>query len=349
MLIVLLVVILALAVISFYSENLPESYHKYILWGTIVVLVVICMMRPGSYDSDYLNYEKYFYSFDSLKTKLSVEPTFLWISEKVYYAGGTLRIVIYIYALLSIPLKLYSLRKLTDGTVYILTLIVYVGNYFMLHDCEQFRIAAALAFGMYAIYLKSQENRWWIVLALLGTSFHSTLALLFITLFFCPKELTRCWKIILCVMIPFGVLLWIFKINLIAVLPIPYIETKLKLYELAIANGKHPDVRVLNAMVFLRIFLFYYIIYYYDNIIPRLKCLPILLVCDALSIFTWFALSEMSVIAVRISQLYGFVEVILFACIYRTIRPYWAGKLIIVLIALYLYGQNYIYNQFGFR
>ena len=118
---------------------------------------------------------------------------------------------------------------------------------------------------------------------------------------------------------------------------------------MAIAEGKHPDVRVINIMVLFRIALFYFILYYYDNILPHLKALPILLICDALSIASWFALSEMSVIAVRISQLYGFIEVILFASIYYTIKPSWFGKTFIGLIALYFFAQNYVYNQFGFR
>lgn len=349
MLILILIVILALSIISLYSERLTKSYHVYILCGTIIVFLLLCMNRPGSYDSDYLNYEKYFYSFNSLKTKLSVEPTFLWLSEKVYFAGGTLRIVIYIYALISIPLKLYALRKLTTETIYILTVIVFASNYFMLHDCEQMRIAAALAFGMYAIYLKIHSNYWWIAFVVLGICFHSTLAVLAIPLLLCPKDLTKTWKIILCAAIPISIVLWIAHINIITMLPIPYLETKLRLYELAIANGNHPDVRVINVMVLLRIALFYYIVYYYDNIHQYLKCLPILLFCNALSIAAWFSLATMSVIAVRISQLYGFVEVILFASVYYTIRPQWAGKSVVILIALYFFAQNYVYNQFGFR
>lgn len=349
MLIIVLVVILALAVISLFSENLPESYHNYILWGTIIVLVIICMARPGSYVSDYLNYERYFYSFNSIKTRLTVEPTFLWISEKVYFAGGTLRNVIYIYALLSVPLKLYAVRKLTTNTIYILAIMVYASNYFMLHDCEQIRIAVALAFGMYAIYLKCEGNYWWIALVLIGTCFHSTLAVLIVPLILCPKILGKWWKIVLCASIPICIILWLLHINIITVLPIPYVETRLKMYELAIANGKHPDVRVINVMVLFRIALFYYVVYYYDNIYQHLKCLPLLLFCDALSIAAWFSLATMSVIAVRISQLYGFVGIILFASIYYTIRPNWAGKVSVILIALYFFAQNYAYNQFGFR
>lgn len=349
MLIAILIVILALATLSLFSERLPRSYHNYILWGTIIVLVVISMTRPGSYVSDYLNYEKYFYSFDDKITQLSVEPTFVWLCEKVYYAGGTLRIVIYIYAILSIPLKLYFIRKLTTETIFILTCIIYASNYFMLHDCEQIRIAVALAFGMFAFYLWTEKNRWWILLTIIGTSFHHTLAALFVPLLLCPKELNAWWKYILCASIPVSILLWIAHINIITALPIPYIETRLKLYEMAIANGEHPDVRVINIMVILRIALFYYIMYFYDTIKQNIKCLPLLLFCDALSIIAWFALASMSVIAVRISQLYGFIEVILFACIYYTINPKWAGKLAVIVIGLYFYVQNYVYNQFGFR
>lgn len=349
MLIVLLVVILALAVVSLFSERLPESYHKYILWGTIIVLFIVCVTRPKSYASDFLNYEGYFYAFDKLKTKLLVEPTFLWLSGIVYRAGGTVHAVLFLYAMISLPLKLYTVRKLTNETVFILVVIVYASHYFMLHDCEQIRIAAALSFGMYAFYMKVRDNYWWIAFVLIGISFHHTLAALFVPLLFSPRNLTKAWKVGLCVLVPVSILLWLMHINIISALPIPYIETRLKLYEMAIANGKHPDVRVINAMVLLRIALFYYIMYYYDTIKAYIKGLPLLLVCDALSIASWFALATMSVIAVRISQLYGVIEIILFASVYYTLNPKWVGKCIVVLIALYFFAQNYISNQFGFR
>lgn len=351
MLIILLVVILLLFVVALFSENLPRQYHKYLFWCCLLVFVVWSMLRPASYVSDYLNYEKYFYSFDDVKTKLIVENTFLWISEFVYNNGGTLRIVIYIYAIISIPLKLYSIRKMTDETVFLLSMMVYASNYFMLHDCEQIRLAAGMAFGLYALYLRvKRKNAFMMVLMLLlGISFHHTIAALAIPLLVCPENLTRCWKWILALVVPVSICLWIFQINPITSLPIPYIREKMFLYEMAIAEGQHPDVRVLNMMVFLRITLFYYVLYYYDTILPHLKALPMLIICDALSIASWFALSEMSVIAVRMSQLFGFIEIILFASIYYTMKPAWFGKTFVCLIAVYFFAQNYIYNQFGFR
>lgn len=351
MLIILLIVILSLIVVTYFSENLPKQYHKFLFWYCVGIFVIISMTRPGSYVSDYLNYEKYFYSFDEKKTQLIVEATFLWISEFIYNHGGTLRVVIYIYALISIPLKLYSIRKLTDETIFLLSMIVYASNYYMLHDCEQIRLAAGMAFGMYAIYLKVEKKRNIMIalMLLIGMSFHHTIGALIIPLLVCPKDINKRWKIIMAIAIPISICLWILNINPITSLPIPYIKERLILYEIAISEGKHPDVRVINAMVIIRILLFYYILYYYDNIKPNLKALPMLLLCDAMSIVSWFALSEMSVIAVRISQLYGFIEIILFASIYYTIRPLWAGKTFIALIAIYFFAQNYVYNQFGFR
>lgn len=351
MLTVLFIVMLSLMVTVLFAERLPKVYHGYLLWFYVVVFVLISMTRPGSYASDYLNYEKYFYSFDDTKTQLIVEATFLWISELVYRLGGTLRIVIYIYALISIPLKLYAIRKLTDETVFLLTLLVYASNYFMLHDCEQIRLAAGMAFGMYAIYLRVERKPIWMiaVMMVIGISFHHTLGALLIPLLICPRTMGRWWKTSMAVIVPVSILFWVLHINPITTLPIPYIEERLTLYEIAIANGQHPDIRVINVMVLLRIALFYYILYYYDNILPHMKALPMLLLCDTLSIATWFALSDMSVIAVRMSQLFGFTEVILFASIYYTIKPAWMGKLVVILIAVYFFGQNYAYNQFGFR
>lgn len=309
------------------------------------------MTRPGSYVSDYLNYEKYFYSFDEKKTKLIVEATFLWISEFVYKHGGTLRIVIYIYALISIPLKLYSIRKLTNETIFLLSMIVYASNYYMLHDCEQIRLAAGMAFGLYAIYLKVEDKSKIMIvfMLLIGISFHHTISALILPLLICPKEMGWKWKTAMALIIPISIGFWILNINPIISLPIPYIKERILLYQIAISEGKHPDVRVINLMVLIRIALFYYILYYYDNIKQNLKGLPILLLCDSMSIASWFALSEMSVIAVRISQLYGFIEIILFASIHYTIKPIWVGKTFTICIAIYLFIQNYIYNQFGFR
>lgn len=349
MLISILVVILLLSSVVLFSERIPPRYHTYLMWGTILILTIICMTRPAAYATDYLNYEKYFYAFDKKIMQLTVEPTFLFISKVIYKAGGTIGIVMCIYAFISIPLKLYSLKKVTNNTIFLLSTIVYLSNYYMLHDCEQIRLAAALSFGMFAFYLKTKNNYLWIVALLVGTSFHHTLAALFIPFILCPKEFNKIWYIVLCLSIPISVLLWILNINIITTLPIPYIETKLLLYQKSILEGSSTDVRVLNIMVIIRILIFYYLLYYYNNIKEHLsKCVELLMICDAFSIVSWFALAEMSVIAVRISQLYGFFEIILFATIYYTIKPHWVGKILVIVLSLYNFIQFYIYNYMRF-
>ena len=349
MLISLLIAILLLAVVSLFSERLPKAFHHYLLWAIVLFFTVVCIVRPTSYDSDFRIYEKYFFGFDDTKYQLIVEPVFLWICKTVYYAGGTIHTVIIIFAVLSVPLKLYSIHKMTEETVFILAVIIYASNYFMLHDCEQIRLAVGMAFCMYALLMKMNGHYVWMVsLWLIAISFHHTTAAYAIP-FLAPKDMGRYWKIAIGGLVPIAILLWLLHINPITVLPIPYIEPKMKLYEMAISQGQHPDVRTINLMVLVRIALFYYIFYFYETIKEHLPSLPLLMLCNALSLSAWFALTDMSVIAVRISQLFGFVEVILFASIYYTIKPAWMGKSVVFLIALYFYFQNYIYNQFGFR
>lgn len=53
MLIILLIVILSLIVVTYFSENLPKQYHKFLFWYCMVIFVIISMTRPGSYVSDY--------------------------------------------------------------------------------------------------------------------------------------------------------------------------------------------------------------------------------------------------------------------------------------------------------
>ncbi|MCF0194139.1 MAG: EpsG family protein [Bacteroidaceae bacterium] len=346
MLIAIFALIVALFVLSLYSERLPRHYHWVLFAFVVVAMTVMCIVRPTSYNSDFLNYEKFFFGFDQDILKLLVEPTYLWISRTVYYAGGTIYTVLAIYALLSVPLKLYALRKLTDSTLFLLAACVYAGNYFMLHDCEQIRIAVALTFGMYAIYLKSRDNWLWIAFVLFGVAFHHTLAVLAAPIIVAPREIRGYWWFLYYAVVPVAILLWITHISVLVFLPIPYIETRIQAYEIAMAQGQHPDIRVINSLVIARVAIYYYLIYYYDNIKQHVKALPILLLCYAASLFAWFGLTDMVVIAVRLSQLFGFVEVILFASLAYTVRPRWAGKVIVLLLSLYQFAQLCISNQF---
>ena len=64
------------------------------------------------------------------------------------------------------------------------------------------------------------------------------------------------------------------------------------------------------------------------------KCpaLPLLLKITAYSMACFFALSSISVVAGRLHELLGIVELALFPCICYTIRPQYYGKIVVCAI-----------------
>ncbi len=344
------VLMIACGSLSFISDRLSPKQSNILVAAIIVLMVVISGTRPGSYVSDYAVYEDIFYNFDGLKARLTFEPTFLWLCEKFYYMNGTIRWVIWVYAIIAIPLKVYSLYKMSNPEVFFLAIPIYLGNFFQLHDCEQMRLAAALALTMYSFLLRLEGKKWlWIIFWLIAITFHHTAAALILPLLITPKKaMGYYWRIGMIVAVAIGIVFWIIKVSPVTVLPIPYIEAKMALYEIAISNGEHPDIQVIHPTVLLRMITFLYTIYFYDTIYEHLKCLNLVLVCEAIGLFCWFGLSTTSVFAVRMSELFEVTEIILFASVFYTIKPYWLGKIYPCMFALYLFLYGCKVNQFGF-
>ncbi|MBQ8487805.1 MAG: EpsG family protein [Prevotella sp.] len=337
-------------VLAYIEELLPRHYYNYIVWGVIFLMVIISGTRPGTHVSDFVVYEGIFYNYDSTVNQLSIEATFLWICELFNKLGGTIRWVIWLYALISIPLKIYSISRLATPVVFLLAIPIHLGNFFQLHDCEQMRVAAALSLGWYCFLLKTQGKKWtWIPFWLVAISFHHTAAALIVPLLITPdRALSVKWRVGMVLVILAGIFFWITKINPITTLPIPYIEAKMALYELAISRGEHPDMLVLHPIVLLRIITFLYVLFFYDVIYERLKCLNIILICEMLGLFCWFGLSMTSVFAVRMSELFEETDCILFASVVYTVTPSWAGKIYPILFSLYIFLYGCKVNQFGF-
>lgn len=329
---------------------MPRQYYRYIVWVVIGLMIVISGTRPGTQVSDFAVYESIFYDYASVKNQMAVEATFLWVCELFNRMGGTIRWVIWLYVLLSIPLKIYSLSKMVPQEIFLLAIPIYLGNFFQLHDCEQMRVAAALSMGMFCYLLKLEGRKWTILpFWLIAISFHHTAVALIVPLLITPSQpMGRWWKGALVGLILAGIVFWMLKINPITTLPIPYIEAKMALYELAISNGDHPDILVLHPIVLLRLVTFFYVLYYYDLIYEHLKCLNLVLVCEAIGLFCWFGLSVTSVFAVRMSELFEITEIIMFASVIYTVKPQWLGKVYPCLFATYIFLYGCKVNQFGF-
>ena len=131
-------------VIAFLEDYLKELQKIVILAVYAVFMIVLATTKDVDHTADGPIYEQIFYNNDDLLTELTTEPTYLYISRMILAMGGTLTVLLFIYAVITIPAKLRAFYLLTP---YIFTaLIVYIPMYFELHDLIQIRAAAASTF-----------------------------------------------------------------------------------------------------------------------------------------------------------------------------------------------------------
>ena len=131
-----------------------------------------------------------------------------------------------IYAALGIGLKFYALRKLTP--LYFLTMVIYMGNYYVLHDFIQIRAGVSSAMLLIAIKPLTEGNRKKAFLCfLIAAVFHYS-SLAFLPILFFRNDISKLWKYILIGIAPVGVVLFLLHLDFFSAIPIPYIKDKIE-------------------------------------------------------------------------------------------------------------------------
>ena len=119
------ILLAVVAVLIFFDK---EDKHVELLIYTAVVLLMffIVAFRPIGIDKDSIMYTEMYSDPDFM-----VEPTFKWISSISSLVLGDVRGVFIMYALLAIPLKAWSIHKLSEYSL--LAVLIWMGHFFIIH------------------------------------------------------------------------------------------------------------------------------------------------------------------------------------------------------------------------
>lgn len=339
MIILLIIIFVIIATLALLEEEENNIYNTYIYWGIGIFLLLTASLREVGLDHDSTNYEYVFTHTNSPLLGL-MEFSFLFISNIINFFADDVHVLFFVYACLGVLLKLKAIKELSP--FYFLPLIIYFSNYFMLHEMTQIRAGVAASMLLMSIRPLSEGRKltatFWILLALF---FHYSSAILIPILFLSPNEMSIRSRQIWGGLIPLVYLLYLLHIDFILSLPIPFINDKIEIYRTFKDKGiLGDDLNVFNYLQLLRISIFYFTLYYYDLIKQYNKFLPILTKMMAISIASYVFLSGIPVIAIRISELFGVVDIIMFVNIYYTIKPSYLPKAIIILIAIALFYMD---------
>ena len=337
----LFLLLVGMAAFSYLEDERPST-RALVYMGAVGIITLMAALRPLGIDKDSLQYYSYYLGqFDDI-----VEPSFILISDIVRATLDDVRGIFIVYALLAIPLKCFVFTKLSNE--YFLLLVVYMSNFMVLHDMTQIRVGVAMAFVFLAFYFQTQSNRWAsLLLILVSTYFHVSAILLVVMLFFGNKELKTYYRIILAFIPCFAFASVLFNVDLISLIPFDFVQDKLRIYEEIKDNGTADveKVNIFNAGIMMKMAVYYFVLWKYNTLKAHCSYLPLLLKLFALSYVCLGVFNFIAVFATRISELYGFVEILMVPLIVHAFEPKWAGRTFVLLYAVGIFLLNVVYAQ----
>lgn len=312
-----------------FLEEYLGDYNKYAYWGLCVILILFCGFRTIGVDPDSGAYEEIFLNKGD-NPKLLIESSFLFLSEIIRSFTDDVHFLFLLFAILGITIKFYALRQLSPW--YFLPLVIYFGNYFILHDFIQIRAAVASGMLLLAVKPLSEGKKGKaIVCFLIANVFHYS-SIAFYPILFFNNSLSQIWKYALIAILPIGVVLFLLHYDFFSAIPIPYIQDKIEIYKELVEIGIFEELTLKYVFIWIQYAIILYSLYFYDTIYEHCPALPLLLKITAYSMACFFVFSSIAVVAARLHELLGIVELVLFPCVFYTIRPQYFGKAAVCVI-----------------
>ena len=309
------------------------------------ILVLLAGLREVGLDPDSENYEYSYLNYaSSSRLAESIEFSFLWLSSIFNLITHDVHAIFLFYAFLGVTFKFIAFRQLSE--FWFLPIVVYLSYHYELHEMMQIR--TGVLSGLFLIALKYQADRKRTIaflLIALGIFFHYSGLALLPMLFFSSNNMTLKKRMIWASAIPASYIFYYMGVEILMNFDIPYIGTKLASYQAGTEMGiVEANVNVFRPLHLLTMLLFAYLLYFHDTIIVHNKYFPLMMKMFVFCICSYVVFAFLPIVGQRLSLLFQTVTILLFTNIYYTIRPKWAGIIIVIFIAfIYLnYGMPLI-------
>lgn len=332
-----IVIFFIISFCAFFSAKYKDS-SKRLYWFICFVLCMFAALRPIGIDQDSVGYQGYYELNDLIW--LVAEPSYGVISRICQWLFNDFRAVLIVYAFAGVFLKFKAITRLTN--LIWPTVLIYYSTYFLLHEFTQIRAGIASGIFLMAIPLIT-EKKWvkYLFVVLICILFHYSSAILIFLFLLGNKPLNKKWTTILSLLIPFGIVLHYIGFTPDISIANEVAKTKIETYQTD-AETKTVALNVFNMVYMVKYLIFYVLLAFHKRITPHSRYFPLLLKIFGISLFSYLALSSNTIFAMRISEMYGVVEIILIPFLVYTLRSSDLCKFLIWVIAIsYLFISIY--------
>lgn len=339
---ILFVLFFVVILLAFSEELMTVRIKCCILAGLCLIMIILPATKDINVVTDAASYEDLFDNNDNPLIELITEPTYIYISRLIIVCGGTFAMIFLVYALITVPIKLTMLNKLTPFVFS--AMLIYIPVYYELHELVQIRAGAAGAFLLCSVYFYANKRYIPCILVLIiAVSFHYS-SMIFIPLYCLGnRDLSVVSRWMFASIVPIGFLMYFLRLDLFMLIPSSVIGGKVDGYT---NSNETLWGEVLlpykNPFFMLKCCLFLVILWCYDNVKHECKYLSIILKAEAGSLFMMFSLSTVPIIQGRLSELYGIIDPILFSYIIYLVKPRYAARTILVCIGLFMLIYNFL-------
>lgn len=327
--------------------------QKYLLFVAAVILILVAGFRQTGIDFDSTAYVDIFNTFDSplnyfkdYQYNSLFEPAYYLIPGIVKsYLSLNITWSFLIFAIIGISLKFIAIPRLTN--LVFLSAIVYCGHFFVLHDMTQIR--AGIASGILLLCIPQIQKRnlfGFLVLLCLGLLFHYSMIIFLPFYFLDSKSINK--KVFLALLfVPY--ILHFLHVNTVTVLSafkLGIISDKIQLYNDLLELGLYTDINIYNVMFLIQLFTCGLFVLKSDLLLKNNKYALLLLKIYCISEASFVLFSNVPVLAFRISELLGIVQIIIIPFYIYIIKPKSIALLIVFGFALLYFSIDLLHLDF---
>ena len=272
----------------------------------VILLIFFTGFRDEYVDNDYWAYKRMYE-----KDFVLIEPSFSLI-KYIFKTllNAKIQWLMLFYALLAMSIKLIAIKEMSNYLF--LSLMVFVGDMFLLHEFTQIRAAVAISFMLFSLkYVYSREKVKFALCYVFAVFFHVSALMMIVIWFFDSKKINiwLCFTLIIICLI-FAVV----KINtalLFTYFPIPYVQKKVLGYVIRNQGGA-VSANIFGVYSLTKLFLICILLIKHNIIIKYNKYAYILIKIQLLSSLSLLLFSQNMAAALRISEFFSIAGIILF-------------------------------------
>lgn len=283
---------------------------------------------------------------------LSKEPGFWLIVYLNKYIGGGVGTFFTLYAFLALVIKVWGIYKVSPS--FPVSMILYVGLYFIVHEMMQIRIGLASGFVFFTFYfLITEQKAKAFGISVLSVLFHYSTIIAFLFFFLRPRKMIGSFYIVLPIV--GGVVGFLIKENpfiasaFFNVMP-EFISYKASLYFELVTSGKLDDVKPIaigfGSMIYyvLMVFMFFRV---RDKDLSDVyfRSLNVILKITSVQLFLGFLLMFNVEFSNRVYTYIGVLTFVILPAFF--IKEFTKNSRFIIFIIIALYAARQLYTSYN--